>query len=533
MKALIALLLSSTICCALFAQRQETRLPYIENEFYFKLHDDYPIEFRSTPVVNVSEDIPFFKIYADQYEVRTLSRPFFFSSYEPLQRVYRATISNDQVGRSFIAELSELDEIDYVEYLPRLQLVSAESTQDPERDAQWYLDIMEVEEAWQMEALGQNRRIAIIDNGFDMRHMDLDSSKWVTPIDLANWDSDPHIYSTSGQSDHGTHIAGIIGAATNNQLGIAAMSPEANIIPIKAAYDMSPNHIGDGLDAYLSMGYECIEAAIVLGAHIINASWGSYFYSETGRLVIEHAKEADVIVVAAAGNDDFFENDNDYWEYFYPAAYDYVINVAGTTVSDKKWSGSNYGKWIDVAAPAHKIYSTVLDNNFDAKNGTSMASPMVAALAAIVWSVEPALSTDDVIDCIIQTTDPVQSHEGQLGSGRINARLAVECAYEKAAEIAAAQLDYAENGDILYFKTSPNPMTDRSRLVYELREDARVQLQLLNRYGHVVRTIINGYRMPAGSHQHILYRNGLPTGLYYLLLQTDTDRKDITLYVMD
>jgi PKD repeat protein len=158
-------------------------------------------------------------------------------------------------------------------------------------------------------------------------------------------------------------------------------------------------------------------------------SWGGSGFSTTGQNIINYASEAGCLNVAAAGNDDVSS-------IFYPAGYANVISVASTTTNDSKSGFSNYGTWIDVAAPGSAIRSTYFNASFTPNyanlQGTSMASPLVAGLCGLVWSVNPEMTAAQVTDCVLNTADNINganaNYIGQLGSGRINAFAAVQCA---------------------------------------------------------------------------------------------------------
>lgn len=538
MRTLFLLFACSILWQTIYAQRvNEEELPYYETQLYFKLNDNYRVDYENTPVVNVEAEIPFFLQYQEEYGVRTIIRPFFFSEYEPLRRVYRIVASSPGETEKLLRILNEAERetLDYTEYVPRLRMVGTAQSTDPDWSHQWYLDLLQVQDAWNEGAYGQEITVAVVDNGFQLGHKDIDFDRWATPFDMAHWDSDPTMLSTGGMSYHGTHVAALAGAAmTDNGFGMAAINPESQVMPIKAAYDISPNYIGDGFDD-LIMGYESLEAAITLKANIINASWGAYFHSPTGQLVIDHAEKENIIIVAAAGNDNFQENDNFYYEYFYPAAYDYVVSVAATDENDDKWSDSNYGKWIDVAAPGHKIYSAILNSDFSWKSGTSMSAPIVSAVAALAWSVDPSLPATAVIGCVTNHVDPVDPHYmNQLGQGRVNAYLAVQCATEVALnQNDVTQNTTAENGTILYFSAAPNPMNVSTKLTYKLSRADRVQLTLFDQGGNRVRNLINNYRLGAGEHHFLLNRNGLRAGLYFARLQVGSEVRDAKVYIID
>jgi subtilisin family serine protease len=166
---------------------------------------------------------------------------------------------------------------------------------------------------------------------------------------------------------HGTHVAGTVAAATNNGEGVAAVCPSCKLLVAKS---------GDENGSLTSDVVQGIYWSVDNRAKAINLSLGSYGNSRILEHAVNYAWKHGVVVVAAAGNDNTERPS-------YPAAYDKVISVAATDQADRKASFSNYGK-VDVAAPGVGILSTVPGGGYEAWDGTSMASPHVAALAGLL-----------------------------------------------------------------------------------------------------------------------------------------------------
>jgi PKD repeat protein len=223
-------------------------------------------------------------------------------------------------------------------------------------------------------------------------------------------------------------VAGISGAATNNGQGVASIGHNLTILPVKSTNSAS----------FVTHGYDGVIYSVAAGADVINMSWGGGGSSTTAQNIISYAYNEGVVLVAAAGNDNVSS-------VFYPAGYPEVISVASTTFGDSKSSFSNYGSWIDISAPGSAIYSTVPGGGYQIKQGTSMASPMVAGLAGLMLSLNPSLSPADIETCILSTADDIDaanpSFIGQLGAGRINAFQAMNCV--------SATLDWAPEADFI------------------------------------------------------------------------------------
>ena len=265
--------------------------------------------------------------------------------------------------------------------------------------------------------------IAVIDTGVDLGHPDL-SSKLVAGYDFANGDNDPQ-----DDEGHGTHVAGIAAAATNNNVGVAGVAWGAHLMPVKVL-DSS----GSGYTSDIAQG---ITWAVDHGARILNLSLGGPGYSSTLADAVAYAYTRNALVIAAAGNEYLTGNPTSY-----PAAYPNVLAVAATTDQDGHASYSNTGFYVDVSAPGgdptsssdanpgHWIYSTYWRGSgfsYVGAAGTSMAAPHVAGLAALIWSIHLDWTNDQVQQAIIATAVDlgVPGRDDIFGYGRINAYAAV------------------------------------------------------------------------------------------------------------
>ncbi len=272
---------------------------------------------------------------------------------------------------------------------------------DPYQAQQWHHAKIRSADAWD-RSRGQGVTVAIVDTGVACNHPDL-SAKCVAGYDFVNGDSDPR-----DDHGHGTHVAGIAGAATNNSIGVAAVGFDAKIMPMKA------------LGASGNGGHAAIAGAITWaadhGAQVINMSLGGPFTSTTLRNAVAYAINKGATMVAAAGNENTSNPS-------YPAAYANVIGVSATTQSDGKASFSNYGDYVDVAAPGTGILSTVMSGSYQAWSGTSMASPVVAGLVALLEAQDPSRSPAQMEQILESTADDLgpTGWDPQFGYGRVNA----------------------------------------------------------------------------------------------------------------
>lgn len=294
-------------------------------------------------------------------------------------------------------------------------------------------------EAWDIATGTGSTIVAVIDTGVDYTHPDLAANIWVNPgeipgdgidndsngyvddvhgYDFANNDADP-----MDDHNHGTHVAGTIGAVGNNATGVTGVNWNATIMPVKFLTATGSGRISDAIEA--------IEYAVANGAQISNNSWGfNGAFSQPLYDAIESARDAGHIFVAAAGNGDAFGNglNNDAVP-FWPSNSDLdnVVAVAATDHNDALATFSNYGQTtVDVGAPGVGILSTTISNSYDTFSGTSMATPHVAGLLSLIFDQNPSWGYPQVIDRLYETVEPIAALDGRtVTGGRINAALAL------------------------------------------------------------------------------------------------------------
>ncbi|WP_394428192.1 S8 family peptidase [Streptomyces sp. SGAir0957] len=293
---------------------------------------------------------------------------------------------------------------------------------DPMRDDQWALDAIRLPQAWKT-AKGEDTVIAVVDSGADPDHPDL-KGRLVDGHDFVDNDDEP-----KDMNGHGTHVSGIAAAHTDNGVGVAGGAPGAKIMPVRVL-----GTDGSGSNANITKG---IVWAADHGADVINLSLGegplmsNLLQGGILNQAIRHAHDKGAVVVAAAGNDGANTQ---------PYKVDTPVLVVGASDRDgKAASFSNFGAQQAVSAPGVDILSTLptyrtkesLKNTsgYGKLSGTSMASPYVSALAALLH--QRGLAPDAVMSTIRDTaTDP--GHEDKLGRGIVNADAAVKTAAKKA-----------------------------------------------------------------------------------------------------
>jgi subtilisin family serine protease len=354
---------------------------------------------------------------ANHYNLNRVRKPFHFAKDKSISEVYQLFFEEGQ-ELAFAQELERLNIVTYAEQIPIMRPTLTPNDLGPETgtNSQWSLWKVNAQQAWDITTGNTEIKVAIVDDAVLTTHPDL-IPNLLPGYDVA--DNDNNAMPNTADMSHGTHVAGIVGAATDNGTGVASIGFNIKIIPVKSS----------NLPQTITDAYGGVVWAYENGANVINMSWGGSGFSQTGQNIMNNAYAANCILVAAAGNDGVSS-------IFYPAGYNNVISVASSTTTDAKSGFSNYGSWIDVTAPGSAIRSTYLNGSFQPTyanlQGTSMASPMVAGLVGLVWSVNPQMSKVQVTDCVISTATNINAQNtafiGQLGSGRINAFDAVVCA---------------------------------------------------------------------------------------------------------
>ena len=291
-------------------------------------------------------------------------------------------------------------------------------------------------EAWQVTQGSSQVVVGVIDTGVDYSHVDLSANIWTNPGEIPGngvddddngYVDDIHGWDFSGNGDnnpmdfigHGTHVAGTIGAVGNNSLGVVGVNWQVRIMPLKFFSDSGVGYDSDAIEAILYASSFKDGAGNQL-VRITNNSWGR---DGRSRAVQDAIAGSGTLFVAAAGNAGSSSN-------FYPAAYSLnnIVSVAATDYNDLLASFSNYGsKWVDLGAPGVDILSTIPGNDYAYYNGTSMAAPHVAGVAALILERFPALSLPELKARILNNVDQLPPLQGKtVSGGRLNARRAVD-----------------------------------------------------------------------------------------------------------
>jgi len=299
-------------------------------------------------------------------------------------------------------------------------------------------------EAWDLQTGSNNVVIAVIDTGVDYTHEDLSSNMWTNPNEIPNngidddgngfiddvlgWNFANNTNDPFDDYGHGTHVAGTIGAVGNNNIGVAGVNWNVKIMPIK--------FLGSSGSGTTAGAISSVQYTTLMGANIMSNSWGGGGFSQALKDAISAANDKGILFVAAAGND---YSDNDVSP-FYPASYDVpnVVAVAATDYNDLIAVFSNYGATsVHLGAPGVDIYSTVPKgtcilcdpSGYTYLSGTSMATPHVAGVVALIKSANKKLTPAQVRNILATTAQALGPNDAnQYGKGLVQADKAVRMA---------------------------------------------------------------------------------------------------------
>lgn len=274
---------------------------------------------------------------------------------------------------------------------------------DPYFSSQYGLQKIKAPQAWDSQRSDPGVKVAIVDTGVQGSHPDL-ASKVIYGHDYVDNDDQ-----SDDGNGHGTHCAGIAGALTDNDEGIAGVASQSSIYAVRVLDSQ-----GSGTLASVAQG---IREAADAGAQVISLSLGASSGGTALQQSVQYAWNKGAVIVAAARNAGNTKPN-------YPAYYSEVIAVASTDQSDKKSYFSTYGSWVDVAAPGSSIYSTYIGDSYETLSGTSMATPHVAGVAALLAN--QGFNNTEIRQIIEMTADKISGTGRYWTNGRINADKAVQ-----------------------------------------------------------------------------------------------------------
>lgn len=329
---------------------------------------------------------------------------------------------------SDVLEFADVDMVYEMDYIPN----------DPSINSQFHIAKISAFGAWDFTRGDTNTVIGIVDSGSDLDHPDLAANikiNYADPVngidddgngyvdDWRGWDfigngsgtdNDPNV--VGANCDHGSHVSGCASQVSDNGVHGAGIGFKCKLLISKHGDD--DDFSGAGGTSLIYNSDNGILYCTLMGADVINCSYGSSTFSGTTNNIIQNAWGNGIIVCASAGN----QNTNGPR---YPASYDNAVSVAATTSTDARASFSNYHTTVDVAAPGDGILSTLFNNGYASYSGTSMSSPITAGTVALIRSKNPGWGAQQVVDRLKTTVDSIYAINpgfiGLLGTGRINA----------------------------------------------------------------------------------------------------------------
>lgn len=315
----------------------------------------------------------------------------------------------------------------FVERDNLLQSATAVSANDPYFSSQWHLSAIQSPSAWGITTGTSNVIIAVIDSGVDWSHPDL------APNLVPGWNFLTGTSTTQDNAGHGTAVAGTAAAASNNSIGVTGVSWGNKIMPLQV------------LDATTAASYSNLASAITYaadhGARIISISLCGSSASSTLQSAESYAWNKGSVIFAAAGNSSSSAPT-------YPAADPNVVAVSASDVNNTFASFSNYGSWIDLAAPGNNILTTVLGGSYGGWYGTSFSTPVAAAVGALVLSVKPGLSSASLVSLLEQNADDLGTAgwDQYFGYGQVNAYKSVLAAGTPVSDTTAPTVSISSPG---------------------------------------------------------------------------------------
>ena len=425
-------------------QSQTVSKDYEDGKLFVKIKSNYltSLSFINNNGANNNlpiSTLPFLQSVDKKYKVKELTQPFIIAKDAPeLQRIYQLTIADIWRIDAVVKYLNKQEGVEYAEKVPLRY--SQLTPNDPSYllNQQWYLNKIGATSAW--DKIGTYTVVvAIVDGGVQITHPDLAANIWVNPSetigngldddgngridDINGWDianNDNSVSPDLNSQDHGTHVAGLVAAVTNNASGIASIGGLTTKLMI---LKHSTAATGTSLINYI----DGVFYAINNGAKVVNMSLGSGSSSQAEQAIFDYGYSKGVIFVAAMGNESAFGHG-------FPAAYNNVIGVCATDINDVKATFSNYSPKADISAPGSNIYSTITSSNYGTQVGTSMATPIVAGTISAILSKNPGLTPNDVETLIKSTSVNIYTlaanatYSNYLGAGRLDANAALTAA---------------------------------------------------------------------------------------------------------
>lgn len=445
---------------------------YLDNALYVKFKETSSVSAKTfqrevVPIESLNLKISDKKMVQNGFHREAFSMRLFENEF--LDRTFKICFDSSANIDKIIRLLESDPNVELVERVPIFKLFSVNPAKSAPNDPYWpavdgidylwYLKMIHAEEAWAIQQGTPNIKVAVVDGAVWGEHPDLNipSSLQYDAYYKSVGNSAPHysgnqnaqcatLYRSNERDpdpcpvytwSHGTHCAGVVGAKNNNNIGISSLASGITLMGVRATRA--------GYADYVSDGYEGIRWAANNGAKVISCSWGgSQGGGDVGQAILKACYDKNITIVVAAGN----ENSSDHGE---PAGTLYVLTVGSVDQNKGKSSFSNYGNWVDILAPGGSSNSTnkgvgivsstycksqslrlikkideFNDQYYDEMSGTSMATPLVASLCALMLSKDSTLTPDQIKDILQNTSTNSTSQLFQPIAGIIDAQAALQ-----------------------------------------------------------------------------------------------------------
>lgn len=480
-KFVFALVVFASLASFTFAQTVNSL--WVDGRIYFKITDQAALNVADNDGLINPKDVYFLDGLIGKYQISEMRMPFKSAKSDVLQRTFRLDFENIDDITGLLRDLNQHPDIEYAEPAPLffINMVPNDPLFNADLDggflfgsanSSWHLNLINAADAWDVTTGNSDIVVAVLDNAIWVDHPDL-TNVISHAVDLGNGDDDPNPPEATYIWSHGTHSAGLVGAETNNGIGVASIGNGISIMAIKLGDDASDGQA-------MAAGFEGIVYAADNGADVISMSWGSPQFFQTMQNTVNYAYNQGCVLVGAAGNNgngmETQMNPDIPVNYVgYPAALEHVIAVGSCDVGDNKSDFSNYGTWIDVLAPGGYAIQTALgvgsfpvlsttyndagsawdmlsgttggagsfgvEGKYDLMQGTSMACPVTSGLCGLILSANPDLTPEELKYILKSTCDNVDAENADfidsIGAGRINALAAVNAAVAANAPLVA------------------------------------------------------------------------------------------------
>lgn len=461
---------------------------YLDGAVFFKIKDDafMKIKVNDDNTVNLNQ-FDFLSEISEKYAIKSVERPYNINGNQKLLRIFLLHFSDIKKIDELIKDLQRNNTIEYAEKCNR-QYSFWTTPNDPFYTStssgwnwNWYHDIINSEGAWALQKGSNTVKVGIVDNAIWGAHPDLQipSNHQYNGVNQTTGNSAPPTsVSQTGtypslpyQWSHGTHCAGNIAAINNNSVGIASLAggdgSQASGVQLYAARNSN-----DNLQAYNNYTNYGVQWLVNQGCKVISLSLGGFVSSQTDQTFYQAVYDAGVTVVVAAGNNaDGSQDPNPSNQngITYPAGYSSTISVAAVNEDGKLAYFSEYGSWIDIAAPGgfmtggqnagmsilsttycqnmfynyiaglYGVSNPLSGMNYDLSQGTSMACPIAASLCALMLSKNPNLTPAQIKSCLQSTDHALTSGSNPIssGNGYIDAQAAIACVQSPSSNVTA------------------------------------------------------------------------------------------------